>query len=177
MEPKVEEKSKPLDDGTLKQMLRTMLICRKFDQKLVEFFQMGKQVLPGFHHSAIGMEAVTAGGCAPLRRDDYVVVTHRGYNHLIAKGAPLGKLMAEICGRATGLCKGKGGWLVEDMNVGALGMGGVLGAQYALADGAGLTFKLRRTDQVVVAFFGDGISSRVELSIPVSIWLRSGISL
>jgi pyruvate dehydrogenase E1 component alpha subunit len=90
-----------------------MLICRKFDEKCVEFFQMGKQVLPGFVHTAIGMEAIAAGACATLRKDDYVVVTHRGYNHLIARGASLNRLMAEICGRSTGICKGRAGWLVE----------------------------------------------------------------
>ena len=154
------EEKKRVDDKTLRQMLRTMLICRKFDEKCVEFFQMGKQVLPGFVHTAIGMEAIAAGACAPLRKDDYVVVTHRGYNHLIARGASLNRLMAEICGRATGICKGRAGWLVEDLSVGALDMGGVLGFHYGLADGAGLTFKLRGTDQVVVCFFGDGVANR-----------------
>jgi pyruvate dehydrogenase E1 component alpha subunit len=99
--------------------------------------------------------------CSALRRDDYVLSTHRGHGHLIAKGGSLRGLMAELYGRATGCCKGKGGSMhIADASVGYLGANGVLTAGCVLAPGVGLSIQMRKTDQVVVALFGDGAANR-----------------
>ena len=101
------------------------------------------------------------GVCAALRRDDYLLSTHRGHGHLIAKGGSLRALMAELYGKATGCCKGKGGSMhIADASVGFLGANGVLTAGCVLAPGVGLSIQMRKTDQVVVAIFGDGAANR-----------------
>jgi len=109
----------------------------------------------------VGQEAVAVGVCAALRRDDYLLSTHRGHGHLIAKGGSLRALMAELYGKATGCCKGKGGSMhIADASVGYLGANGVLAAGCVLAPGVGLSIQMRKTDQVVVAIFGDGAANR-----------------
>lgn len=106
-------------------------------------------------------EAVAVGVCANLRRDDYVVGTHRGHGHCIAKGADPKRMMAELFGKSTGVCRGKGGSLhVADTSVGMLGASGIVGGGIPLATGAGLSIKYRGTDQVAASFFGDGASNQ-----------------
>jgi TPP-dependent pyruvate/acetoin dehydrogenase alpha subunit len=109
----------------------------------------------------VGQEAVAAGVCAALRADDYVLSTHRGHGHLIAKGGGLRGLMAELYGKATGICHGKGGTMhIADASVGYLGANGVLASGCVVAPGVGLSIKHRRSGQVVVTFFGDGAANR-----------------
>ena len=146
------------DKETLTRMYRLLFTARKFDEKVIELFRRGKEVMPGFVHSGQGMEAIPVGACLALRNDDYVLITHRGYGHIIAKGVSLDRLLAEICGRSTGLCKGKGGFHPADASIGVLGMPGILGGGFVLAAGAGLSAKLKGREQVVVCFFGDGAS-------------------
>jgi TPP-dependent pyruvate/acetoin dehydrogenase alpha subunit len=137
-------------------MYKTLVMARRFDEKTIDLMQRGKEVVPGFVHSGQGMEAIPVGACLAVRRDDYILPSHRGFAYHIAKGVPINRILAELCGRSTGVCKGKGGFHVGDIGVGDLGMGAVLGGCFVLAAGAGLSAKLRGTDQVAVCFFGDG---------------------
>lgn len=132
-----------------------MLEIRLFEEKIAQMYREAQ--IPGFIHLCIGEEAVAAGVCAALNKDDYVVSTHRGHGHCLAKGANPGKLMAEICGKAAGYCKGRGGSMhLFCPEVGLLGTCGIVGAGIPMAVGAALQAKLRKTGQVSVAFFGDG---------------------
>ena len=119
--------------------------------------------IPGFIHSSIGQEAVAVGICANLRSDDRIVSNHRGHGHCIAKGADLKRMMAEIYGRATGYCKGKGGSMhIADFSVGMLGANGIVCAGLPIAVGAALAAQLENDDRVAVVFFGDGASNEGE---------------
>jgi pyruvate dehydrogenase E1 component alpha subunit len=132
---------------------------RSFEEKLEELVKAGK--LAGFLHLYVGEEAVAVGVCAHLRDTDVVTSTHRGHGHCIAKGVEMSSMMAEIFGRATGICKGKGGSMhIADLDKGMLGANGIVGAGIPLATGAGLTARLKRTGGVAVAFFGDGASNQ-----------------
>jgi pyruvate dehydrogenase E1 component alpha subunit len=144
---------------TLIQMYRKMLEIRFFEEKVYELY--GQNLVPGTIHLYAGEEAVAVGVCANLRNDDYIVSTHRGHGHCIAKGARLDKTMAEILGKKTGYCKGKGGSMhIADFSIGMLGATAVVGAGIPIATGAGLSIKLRGTDQVAACFFGDGASNQ-----------------
>lgn len=139
----------------LLELYETMQLIRQFELTVQEQFAKGS--IPGFVHLYAGQEAVATGVCAHLRDDDYIASNHRGHGHCIAKGCSLNGMMAEIFGRATGLCKGKGGSMhIADMERGMLGANGVVGGGLPLATGAALSAKLRGTDQVAVCFFGDG---------------------
>ena len=141
------------------QMYTTMYRIRQFETKLQEFFAASK--IPGFVHLYLGEEAVAAGTCAALRKDDYITSTHRGHGHLIAKGGDLKLMMAEIFGKSTGYCKGKGGSMhIADINIGILGANGIVGGGGPIAAGAGLAIQYRGEDRVVVCFFGDGASNQ-----------------
>lgn len=143
----------------LRDFYRTMFTIRCFEEKVNELFLGGE--IPGFVHLYIGEEAIATGVMANLRQSDYITSTHRGHGHTIAKGADLKRMMAEIFGKATGYCKGKGGSMhIADFSIGMLGANGVVGGGYNLAVGAGLAAKLRNSDQVSVCFFGDGASNR-----------------
>jgi len=147
------------DNSKLLDMYRQMLTIRFFEEKVFELY--GQNLVPGTIHLYAGEEAVAVGVCANLRRDDYITSTHRGHGHCIAKGARLDKTMAEILGRKTGYCKGKGGSMhIADFSVGMLGATAVVGAGIPIATGAGLSIRLRGTDQVAVCFFGDGASNQ-----------------
>jgi pyruvate dehydrogenase E1 component alpha subunit len=149
----------PEDDETLLSLYRTMVTIRKFETLAGEMFAAGK--IPGFIHLSIGQEASSVGVCSVLRSDDYITTTHRGHGHVIAKGADLKKMFAELMGRKTGYCKGKGGSMhIADFSLGILGANGVVAGGFPIAVGAGLSIKLRRTDQVAASFFGDGASNR-----------------
>lgn len=140
-------------------MYTTMYRIRQFESKLQEFFAAGK--IPGFVHLYLGEEAIAAGTCAALRKDDYITSTHRGHGHLIAKGGDLKLMMAEIYGKRTGYCKGKGGSMhIADNDLGILGANGIVGGGGPIAAGAGLAIQYRSEDRVVVCFFGDGASNQ-----------------
>ncbi|BCX03070.1 MAG: pyruvate dehydrogenase E1 component subunit alpha [Candidatus Roseilinea sp.] len=135
-----------------------MLRIRRFEEQVGLLFAQGQ--LPGFVHLYIGEEAVAAGVCAALRDDDYIVSTHRGHGHVIAKGGDLNRMMAELFGKATGYCKGKGGSMhIADFSIGMLGACGIVGGGIPIAVGAGLSAKYRGSDQVAVTFFGDGAAN------------------
>lgn len=131
---------------------------RRFEEQVGRLFAQGQ--LPGFVHLYIGEEAVGAGVCAALRDDDYIVSTHRGHGHVIAKGGDFDRMMAELFGKTTGYCKGKGGSMhIADFSIGMLGACGIVGGGIPVAVGAGLSAWYRQTDQVAVSFFGDGAAN------------------
>ena len=143
----------------LSEMYKKMLEIRYFEEKVFELY--GQNLVPGTIHLYAGEEAVAVGVCSGLRKDDYITSTHRGHGHCIAKGADLKRTMAEILGKKTGYCKGKGGSMhIADFNIGMLGATAVVGAGLPIAVGAGLSAKLRKTDQVVACFFGEGASNQ-----------------
>lgn len=134
---------------------RTMVRIRVFENRVAELFKEGK--LPGFVHTYVGQEATAAGVCARLRPDDYITSTHRGHGHALAKGMTMERVMAELYGRETGACRGRGGSMhVADFSLGMLGANGIVAGGLGIAAGAGLSARLRGTDQAAVAFFGDG---------------------
>ncbi|HDR14753.1 MAG TPA: thiamine pyrophosphate-dependent dehydrogenase E1 component subunit alpha [Desulfobacteraceae bacterium] len=140
-------------------LFEKMLLVRAFEEKAAEMFQ--QNMIPGFIHLSIGQEASSVGTCSVLRRDDYVATTHRGHGHMIAKGADPKVMFAELLGKRTGYCKGKGGSMhIADFSLGILGANGVVGGGFPIIVGAGLSIKLRKTDQVAVVFFGDGAANR-----------------
>jgi acetoin:2,6-dichlorophenolindophenol oxidoreductase subunit alpha len=140
-------------------MYAGMLRVRLFEERARALFANGR--IPGFLHVSVGQEAVAVGVSAALRADDYVLSTHRGHGHLIAKGGSLRGLMAELYGKANGICHGKGGTMhIADVSVGYLGANGVLASGCVVAPGVGLSIKHRKSTQVVVTFFGDGAANR-----------------
>ncbi len=149
----------PEDKDLLLKLYRTMVTIRQFETMAGEYFAAGR--IPGFIHLSIGQEGSSTGVCSVLRPDDYLTTTHRGHGHLIAKGADLKRMVAELFGKKDGYCKGKGGSMhIADFSIGILGANGVVAGGLPLSAGAGLSIKLRKTDQVVVCFFGDGASNR-----------------
>lgn len=148
-----------LNKKTLIHMYETMSRIRLFEQKLQEFFAAGE--IPGFVHLYLGEEAVATGACAALTDADMITSTHRGHGHLLAKGGDLKLMMAEIFGRQTGYCKGKGGSMhIADLDLGILGANGIVGGGGPLAVGAALAAKYKKTDNVAMCFFGDGASNQ-----------------
>jgi pyruvate dehydrogenase E1 component alpha subunit len=140
-------------------MYRKMLEIRLFEEKVFDLY--GQNLVPGTIHLYAGEEAVAVGVCSNLSKDDYLTSTHRGHGHCIAKGADLKRTMAEILGKKTGYCKGKGGSMhIADFSVGMLGATAVVGAGLPIAVGAALSAKLRKTSQVVACFFGEGASNQ-----------------
>lgn len=138
---------------------RVMVTIRFFEEKVAELFEAGQ--LPGFVHLYAGEEAIAAGVCAHLTDRDYITSTHRGHGHCIAKGVDLKGMMAELFGRVTGSCRGKGGSMhIADVDKGMLGANGIVGAGGPLACGSGLMAKTLGTDQVTACFFGDGASEQ-----------------
>ena len=151
----VETQALPLPREQLIQMYRQMWAIRHFDSQVIKLFMEG--LIRGSTHAYIGMEAVAVGACAALRPADYITSTHRGHGHCIAKGGQLDLMMAELLGKATGYCKGKGGSMhIADLDAGILGANGIVGGGIGIATGAGASIRLRHSGQVVVCFFGDG---------------------
>jgi pyruvate dehydrogenase E1 component alpha subunit len=139
---------------------RTMQSSRIWESTMKDLFLAGDDGLYGAFHAYVGEEAIASGVMGILRGDDYIASTHRGHGHLIAKGGDLNKMSAEIFFKASGYNKGYGGSMhITDMSKGILGMNGIVGASYYMAAGAGLRAKVRGTDQVSIAFFGDGASA------------------
>jgi TPP-dependent pyruvate/acetoin dehydrogenase alpha subunit len=145
----------PATDLSVTALYTTMVRIRAFEERVGRRFRDGD--VHGFVHVSIGQEAVAAGACAALERDDWITTTHRGHGHCIAKGADPTGMFAELFGRADGICHGKGGSMhIADPRLGILGANGIVGAGIPLAVGAALTARIRRTGAVAVAFFGDG---------------------
>lgn len=141
------------------ELLRTTIRIRAFEERVRDLFAAGR--LPGFVHLSIGQEGVAAGACAALRPDDYVLSTHRGHGHMVAKGADTARMMAELFAKRTGSCKGKGGSMhIADASVGVLGANGVVAGGLTVAAGVGLSINLRHSGQVCLCFFGDGAANR-----------------
>lgn len=148
-----------LPKESLVKMYRKMLEIRFFEEKVFGLY--GQNLVPGTIHLYAGEEAVAVGVCSALSKDDYITSTHRGHGHCIAKGADLKRTMAEILGKKTGYCKGKGGSMhIADFSIGMLGATAVVGAGLPIAVGAGLSARLRKTGQVVACFFGEGASNQ-----------------
>ncbi|MFN8626559.1 MAG: thiamine pyrophosphate-dependent enzyme [Candidatus Binatia bacterium] len=142
----------------LVEMFRRMLRIRAFEDEACAL--IGAGTIQGAVHTSIGQEAAAVGACMALRQDDYIAGTHRSHGHPIAKGAAIDPLMAELMGRKTGVCKGRGGSMhLADFKIGSIGESGIVGAGMALATGAALSAKTRRSGQVAVCFFGDGASN------------------
>ena len=139
----------------LLEIYRKIYATRQFELKCVELYRQG--LIYGYLHPYLGEEAVAAGVCAAIEQDDYIVSTHRGHGHCISKGADLKLMMAEILGRATGYCKGRGGSMHISSSVdNNLGANGIVGAGLPIGCGAGMAIKVREARQVVIVFFGDG---------------------
>lgn len=136
-------------------LFRMMLTIREAELALARLFADGE--VPGFIHLSVGQEGVAAGVCSALGPQDSVASTHRGHGHAIARGMALDGFFAEVMGKATGLCGGRGGSMhVADLQRGMLGANGIVGAGAPIALGAALAHQVRGTDGVAVAFFGDG---------------------
>jgi len=150
-----------MEKSRLIELYRKMLEIRFFEEKIHDSHEKGMlSFAKGFVHLYVGQEAVAVGTCANLRKDDYITSTHRGHGHCIAKGARLDRMMAEIFGKRTGYCGGRGGSMhISVKEVGILGTNGIVGAGIPQAVGAGLSIKWRGTDQVAVSFFGDDASN------------------
>ncbi len=141
------------------EMLRTMLKIRHFESRVDEFFQRG--MVRGTTHLYIGEEATATGACAAIEPTDYITSTHRGHGHCIAKGGELPRMMAELFGKETGYCRGKGGSMhIADVDAGNLGANGVVGGGLAIATGAALACAIRKDGRVVLCFFGDGATNQ-----------------
>jgi len=149
----------PIGKEKLIDMFKTMVRIRAFEERVSNEFAAGN--IPGAVHLYIGEEAIATGTCANLRPDDYITSTHRGHGHLIAKGGRTDRMMAELYGKKTGYCKGKGGSMhIADPGIGILGANGIVGGGIPIAGGAALSAQMRDTGQVVVCFLGDGASNR-----------------
>ena len=147
-----------LDEKIAEEIYRIMVKIRRFDETIIQLYADGE--IPGFMHLYIGEEAVAAGICAALRKSDYITSTHRGHGHCIAKGGRLDYMMAELFGRKTGYCKGKGGSMhIADLDIGILGANGIVGGGIPIAVGAGVGIQYKNDNDVVVCFFGDGATN------------------
>lgn len=143
----------------LLQLYGGMVRVRLFEEKAADCFTKG--MLAGNIHLCIGQEASVVGSNAALRPTDYITSTHRGHGHLLGKGADSKKMMAELFGKSTGYCKGKGGSMhAADVSLGILGANGIVGAGIPIATGSALTSKIKGTDEVTLCFFGDGASNQ-----------------
>ena len=147
-----------IDEGRLVDLYRRMLRIRRFEERVAALKASGE--LPGAVHIYIGEEAVAAGVCAALSVDDYITSTHRGHGHVLAKDGRMDRCMAELFGKRSGYCKGKGGSMhIADPGLGIIGANGIVGAGMPIAVGAALSATQRGSGQVAVSFFGDGGST------------------
>ena len=147
-----------IDKKTAVEIFRTMVKIRRFDETVIQLYADGE--IPGFMHLYIGEEAVAAGVCAALNKSDYITSTHRGHGHCIAKGGRPDYMMAELFGRKTGYCKGKGGSMhIADLDIGILGANGIVSGGIPTAVGAAVGIQYQDDDRVAVSFFGDGATN------------------
>jgi acetoin:2,6-dichlorophenolindophenol oxidoreductase subunit alpha len=138
-----------------RELLSTMWKIRKFEEAVDDLFARG--LMHGTMHLSIGQEASAAGATSVLEEGDYITSTHRGHGHCIGKGADLTKMMAELLGKETGYCRGRGGSMhIADVEAGNLGANGIVAGSIPIAVGAGLALKMNGSDRVVLCFFGDG---------------------
>jgi pyruvate dehydrogenase E1 component alpha subunit len=136
-------------------MYRKMVLIRAFEEQARELYM--KNMMRGATHMYIGEEAIAVGVCAALNKEDTITSTHRGHGHCLAKGGDPKLMMAELLGRVTGYCKGKGGSMhIADLDLGILGANGIVGGGVGIAAGAAFAAKYRNDDKVSVCFFGDG---------------------
>lgn len=139
-------------------MFKKMQEARVFDLKVAQLVKKAK--VPGMTHFSVGEEAASIGAMAALNHDDIITSNHRGHAQAIAKGIDLNVMMAEILGKYTGICKGKGGSMhIADVEAGNLGANGIVGGGHGLAVGAALTQQMKKTGKIVVCFFGDGATN------------------
>ncbi len=154
------------------QFLRTMLLIRAFDSNLPTLYNKG--LIQGSSHAAIGQEAVAVGAVSALDPGDFVTSTHRGHGHAIAKGADLARMTAELLGREVGFCRGKGGSMhIADFGINMLGANGIVGGSFGIAAGAALSLQLSKSDNIVLAFFGEGALNQgafLEVANMAAIW-------
>ena len=156
---RMEDKFNGLDDSIKIEMLRKMYQIRHFENETEQFIIRG--MIHGTCHLYTGEEATAVGAIYAINDDDYITSTHRGHGHCIAKGADLNIMMAELLGKKTGYCKGKGGSMhIADVGSGNLGANGVVGGSIGIATGAALTCKMKRNGKIVVCFFGDGAANQ-----------------
>ncbi len=147
-----------VDKKTLTLMYRNIYATRQFELKCVELYRQG--LIPGYLHLYLGEEAIAAGACAAIGPEGYIVSSHRGHGHCISKGADLKLMMAEILGRETGYCKGRGGSMhISSKENNNLGANGIVGGGIPIATGAAMGIKIKKSKEVVVAFFSDGASN------------------
>ena len=148
-----------IERDVLLEMYRTMLSIRFFEDRVSKEFAAGN--IPGALHLYIGEEAVATGVCANLQKTDLITSTHRGHGHVIAKGGKTDRMLAELLGKRTGYCNGKGGSMhIADPEIGILGANGIVGGGIPIAGGAALSAQIRESGQVVVCFLGDGACNR-----------------
>ncbi len=141
------------------EMHRRMLRVRLFDERAAKMLKRG--LIPGTIHTSIGQEAQVVGACMALRKQDRIAGNHRSHGHPIGKGSALGPLMAELVGKADGVCKGKGGSMhLADYSVGSLGESGVTGSSIPIATGAAMSAQVLKEDRVALSFFGDGAANQ-----------------
>ena len=156
---KIRDAFKDLPEAIKIEMLKKMYQIRHFETQTEQFIIKGQ--IHGTCHLYVGEEATAVGAIYALKKDDYITSTHRGHGHCIAKGADLKIMMAELLGKATGYCKGKGGSMhIADVTTGNLGANGIVGGSIDIATGAALTCKMKYKDRIVACFFGDGAANR-----------------
>ena len=147
-----------LDDATVREALRRMLLIRKFEETAEQSYMRG--LVHGTMHLSIGQEASAVGAVLPLRPDDYILSTHRGHGHCIAKGADVGRMLAEFFGKETGYCRGRGGSLhIADVDTGNLGANGIVAGGLPIAVGVGMSIRAQQQSRVCMVFFGDGATN------------------
>jgi len=148
-----------IDTGKLLEMQKRMLRIRLFDERASKMVKRG--YIPGTVHTSIGQEAQVVGACMALEKGDHICGNHRSHGHPIGMASPLGPLMAELVGKATGVCKGKGGSLhLADYAVGSLGESGITGSSIPISVGAGLSAQVLGEKRVAMCFFGDGAANQ-----------------
>lgn len=143
------------DPEQLLRFYTMMCRVRSFEQAMGVLFRAKRLI--GFLHLSVGQEAVPTGACAALNPDDYITLTHRGHGQMVARGSDIKRMAAELLGKSSGYCKGKGGSVhLADFQNGVLGANGIVGAGTVIATGAAMSIKIRKSKQVSLAFFGDG---------------------
>ncbi len=154
-----KQRSSPaVDEKTLFQIYRSLYATRQFELRCIDLYRQG--LIRGYLHPYLGEEAIAAGACAAITMEDYILSTHRGHGHCVSKGADLKLMVAEIMGKATGYCKGRGGSMhIFSKANNNLGANGIVGAGIPLACGAGMGIKAKKTNQVVMVFFSDGAAN------------------
>jgi TPP-dependent pyruvate/acetoin dehydrogenase alpha subunit len=142
----------------LEQLYRTLYTIRVFETRCIRLYRQG--LIVGYFHPYLGEEAIATGVCAALREDDYIISTHRGHGHCIARGGQLPKMVAEVLGREDGYCRGRGGSMhIADIALGNIGANGIVGGGIPIGVGAALGIRIRGGDQVVAIFFSDGAAN------------------